>query len=173
MGELQHKDMFDIAGRGISRIWRYDLLHTDFTAGATTETKTLDPLVESGETLSGGGVIIQDAFILLHTAFAGPNITRLDLQLGDATNGVHAYLDDVQVQSAGHGTLGLKGNTVAEKGDLLVDAAGRSAGATPYLAEAVAITCTLDTNGTDNLSATTAGRATLCIVYYEIPSRLP
>ena len=171
---LEHKDALDVYGRCVPGVWRYDLLFSDFTAAAQTETLTLNPLIATGASMSGGGAIITDAFVLIEAQFASPNVVRIVCDVGDATNGSDAYLDAVEIHAAGHGSVGLKGDTPNEKGDRLVGATASDSGGTMFLDENVAITVTVDTSasGADNVDDMTAGQLTICIVYYEIPQRL-
>ena len=160
----------DSGQRGAITLWRYEVDHSEFTAAAVGETLVIDPIAETGQTFSGGGVIILDAWIQIQTLFAEPAAGAINLSFGVSGVGrgtdVENVVIDANVWQAQSGDLDLTGLTLAEKGVLLDD---RIAGNTVWVDENVDMEVRLATTGPATVDETTAGKATLVVMYMQVP----
>jgi hypothetical protein len=165
------KDVLDSLARGSVNLWRYKVDHSDFTeAAAQTETISITPIVATGGTLSGGGIVVLDAWVQVHEVFAEPRAADIDLSFGPTSVDSTALIRAVPViAGSGSGTLRLEGLAVADKGALLVGAAGRDAGQTIWINENDPIKVTLEVTAPAVPNETTQGIATLVVMYVQVP----
>jgi len=163
----------DSAQRGAITFWRYEVDHSEFTAAATEEVLTIDPIVATSQTFSGGGIILLDAWIQVQTLFAEPAAGAIEMSFGvDGAVGVdcESLIMDADVWQAQNGALNLAGLEVDTKGVLLVNPNdSRADGKTIWVNENVDIEVRLTMAGAATVNQTTAGRATLVVMYIQVP----